>query len=82
MYGSLWKEVIVQRPDVTSSYVQDYGLFGAGVIGKPVSLHIHIYMYVCICMCKYTYTYLWCRRRGQTSESSYTRVYVCVYMYV
>ena len=36
VYGSLWKEVIVQPADVVSSYAQDYGAFGGGTVGKTL----------------------------------------------
>ena len=37
MYGSLWKEVIVQpnAEGFKSSYTQDFGLFGGGLPSKP-----------------------------------------------
>ena len=36
VYGSLFKEVIVQPADVSTSYEQDFGSFGGGPAGKPV----------------------------------------------
>ena len=36
VYGSLFKEVIVQPSDLSTSYEQNYGSFGGGLSGKPV----------------------------------------------
>ena len=36
VYGSLFKEVIVQPNDLNTTYERDFGSFGGGLAGKPV----------------------------------------------
>jgi hypothetical protein len=36
VYGSLFKEVIVQPSDLSTSYEQHFGSFGCGLSGKTV----------------------------------------------
>jgi hypothetical protein len=49
VYGSLWKEVIVQPAGLVSSYTQDYGAFGEGAAGKTVCSFRLLHLLHCIC---------------------------------
>jgi hypothetical protein len=50
VYGSLFKEVIVQPHDLNTSYERDFGSFGGGLAGKPVRSVLNKPAFVQVCL--------------------------------